>query len=143
MGYLEKKKQFEMQLLNKRMYDVICPEAITVLRPPRVEPQLLALYQTVFPSNPTYDKFLLGIRDTPDRYFFDLIFVEDQKYLELDSIDKCEPPTFRPITGVIRKIHLFYWPHDGTLFGIRLYDVTGTLIYESACKLEFTWSFVK
>ena len=30
MGYLEKKEQFEMQLLNKRMYDVICPEAITV-----------------------------------------------------------------------------------------------------------------
>ena len=54
------------------------------------------------PSHPTYDSFLLGIRDSSEWIEFDLIFVEDQKYLE-----SWKELTYREITGVIRKIVLF------------------------------------
>ena len=86
------------------MYDVICPEAITVFKPPRVEPYLPpSKYRlTVVPSHPTYDKFLLGIRDSSDCCEFDLIFVEEQKYLESGKELK-----LRCITCVIRKIVLY------------------------------------
>ena len=51
--------------------------------------------------------------------------------------------TRQTINGVIRKIILFYYPYDGMLGGIRFYDVTGQMIYESADKWQFTRSDVK
>ena len=42
------------------------------------------------------------------------------------------------VTGVIRKIHLYI--RYGELKGIRFYDATGTLIYESAFKRAFIYT---
>ena len=42
-----------------------------------------------------------------------------------------------PITGDIRKIHLFYRPYDGSLCGLRFFGSDGKLIYESAYKNAF------
>ena len=48
------------------------------------------------------------------------------------------PLTRDLITGDIRKIHLYYWPGDGQLCGMRFYDGTGKMIYESAYKNAFS-----
>ena len=85
------------------------------------------------PSHPKYDSFLLGIRDSSDWSGFDLIFVEDQKYLE-----SWKELTRRDITGDIRKIVLFYYPNNAVLRGLRFYDADGKLIYESSWKGAFT-----
>ena len=39
--------------------------------------------------------------------------------------------TRQSITGVIRKIHLYYFPHNGGLMGMRFFDADGNCIYES------------
>jgi len=51
--------------------------------------------------------------------------------------------TLKKITGVIRKIHLYYYPGGGDLWGIRFFDADSALIYESAWKNAFTNSFYK
>ena len=51
--------------------------------------------------------------------------------------------TLKKITGEIRKIHLYYWPRNAVLAGMRFYDATGKMIYESADKYAFISSSVK
>ena len=48
--------------------------------------------------------------------------------------------THRPITGEIRKIHLFYHYLSLQLEGLRFYDQDGKLIYVSAYKWPSTHS---
>ena len=43
----------------------------------------------------------------------------------------------QPITGDIRKIHLYHNGGD-LLYAMRFFDAAGTLIYESAWKFVFT-----
>ena len=49
----------------------------------------------------------------------------------------------RPITGDIRKIQLYYYPHYAELRGIRFFNADGKMIYESACKRVFIDSYVE
>ena len=61
--------------------------------------------------------------------------------LEIQSNKKL---TRRPITGEIRKIHLFYnHPTVHCLEGIRFYDVDGVCIYEGGWHAAFTRSWYK
>ena len=50
---------------------------------------------------------------------------------------------YKPITGTIRKIIIFYHPAHAMLEGLRFYDAAGTLIYETAYKVPFTSSVYK
>ena len=47
------------------------------------------------------------------------------------------------ITGTIRKIILFYDRTSAYLRGLRFYDATGNLIYESAWKMPFRYDRIK